>query len=100
MTAYPLQFTLFSAVTSAQVLSDQSPVIQVLGRNLHAVAVTGTFSANVLIEATLDGANWATLATVTAPQITQFTGIYQDIRVTVPTYTSGTITVTAITQRT
>jgi len=99
MTSYPLQFKLFDAVSAAKVLGTTTPEIHVLGRNLHAIAVTGTFDATVLLEATLDGVNWLTLASVTTPGITQYVGLYQSIRATIPTYVSGAVTVTAISQR-
>lgn len=99
MTSYPLQFTLFDAVAVAQPLSESTPEINVLGRNLLAVAVTGTFDATVKIEATLDGKNWVQLASITTPGITQYDGIYRSIRATIPTYVSGEVTVAAISQR-
>jgi len=103
MTAMPLQFTLFNqatAITTGQ--ADPFSEVNVLGRNLHAVAVsaTGTYAATVLVEATLDGVNWFTLDTITATGIKQYSGLYQSIRASITVYTSGTITVTAITQRT
>lgn len=100
MTAYPLQFTMYTAQAAAQLnTSSQAPVIQVLGRNQHAIQVSGTFSASVLIEATLDGTNWFTLDTITTPSVKQYSGLYESIRASIPSFTSGAITVTAISQR-
>lgn len=96
MTPYPLQFNL---ITGAVAISTNTYEMQVLGRNYHAIAVSGTFVATVLAEATLDGVNWFTLATITTAGITQYTGLYQSIRVSVSAYTSGTITVVGMTQR-
>lgn len=96
MTAYPLQFNLLTAESS---ISSETVEMQVLGRNLHAIQVSGTFAATVLVEATLDGINWGTIATITSPQITQFSGLYQSIRASVSAYTSGNVTVTGITMR-
>jgi hypothetical protein len=103
MTAYPLQFMLISGksgITTGQ--ADPYYEMNVLGRNLHAVAVSasGTYNATVLFEATLDGVNWFTLQSVTAAGIYQFSGVYQSIRVSITAWTSGAITVTGITQRT
>lgn len=96
-TAYPLQFNL---ITAAAAQGTDTYEMQVLGRNLHAIAVSGTFVATVLVEATLDGANWLTLSSITSSGITQYQGIYESIRVSVSAYTSGTVTVTSMTQRT
>lgn len=101
MSAFPLQFTLISDATAQ---TTDTYEMQVLGRNLHAIAVSTasgtTFSATVLVEATLDGTNWFTLASLTSTGITQYSGVYQSIRVSIPSYTSGTITVSGMTQRT
>ena len=96
MTAFPLQFDLLTAESS---ISSESVEMQALGRNLHAIQVSGTFVATVLVEATLDGVNWSTIGTITAPGITQYSGLFQSIRVSVSAYTSGVITVTGITMR-
>lgn len=97
-TAIPLQFTLIKEV--AATTTDYAE-IDVLGRNLHAIAVSasGIYNATVLVEATLDGVNWGMLDSITATGIKQYSGLYQSIRISIPTYTSGTITVSAITQR-
>lgn len=97
MTSAPLQFNL---ITAANAQSTNAYAMQVLGRNYHAIQVIGTFSASVLVEATLDGTNWFTLSTITSAGITQYTGIYQAIRVSVSAYTSGNVTVVGISQRT
>lgn len=97
-TAYPLQFKL---IINATAQTTNTYEMQVLGRNRHAIAVTSTggFTASVLVEATLDGVNWATLGTITTSTINQYQGLYQSIRVSIPSYTSGTITVTGMTMR-
>lgn len=97
MTAYPLQFNL---ITGAAAISTNTYEMQVLGRTKHAIAVSGTFVATVFVEATLDGVNWVTLQlSINAPGIVQFDGLYQSIRVSVSTYTSGSVTVVGMTQR-
>ena len=99
-TSYPLQFLLIQDAT-AQVLDTYE--MNVLGRTKHVVAVScaqgTTYNATVLVEGTLDGINWVTLESVITPQILQLEGLYQSIRVSIPTYVSGTITVAGITQR-
>lgn len=97
MTAAPLQFNLIS---NASAVSTDKYEMQVLGRNLHAIQVSGTFSATVLVESTLDGVTWFTLDTITAAGIKQYSGVYQSIRVSVSAYTSGAISVVGVTQRT
>lgn len=94
--AFPLQFSLISDATAVTSTAAQ---MQVSGRNLHAVAVSGTFTGTVTVYGTLDGENWIVLDTVTAPEILQYAGLYQDIAVSVTAYTSGSITVTGMTQR-
>ena len=96
MAAYPLQFSL---ITGATAISMETYEMQVLGRIRHAIQVSGTFTATVLVEGSLDGVNWDTLASVAAPGISQYTGLYQSIRVSVNAYTNGTITVVGMTQR-
>lgn len=97
MAAYPLQFNL---ITGAAAISTNTYEMQVLGRTKHAIAVSGTFVATVFVEATLDGVNWVTLQlSINAPGIVQFDGLYQSIRVSVSTYTSGSVTVVGMTQR-
>lgn len=99
MTAYPLQFYLISGATGTTGTFE----MQVMGRNQHAIAVTGangaSFAGTVLVEGTLDGANWITLDSIMAAGIKQYTGLYRSIRVSVADYTSGSITVAGITQR-
>jgi hypothetical protein len=73
-------------------------VIQTFGRNAFAVQVSGTFTASVLIEATLDGVNWETLDTISAKGIKQYTGLYLAIRAGISAYTSGNPLVTVIVQ--
>ncbi len=101
-TAYPLQFYLIEGAT-ADTAAGQQAEWNALGRNLHAVAVSTasgtTFSATVLIEATLDGVNWLTIASITTTEIQQFSGLYQSLRASITAYTSGTISVTSVMQR-
>lgn len=59
----------------------------------HSVEVTGTFTANVLFEATVDGTNWNTVATVTAAGLASYLGAFHSLRASVSGYVSGTITV-------
>lgn len=61
----------------------------------HSVAVSGTFSANVLFEASVDGSTWYTIATVTAAGLATYPGSFHSIRASVTGYVSGTITCTA-----
>lgn len=104
MTAYPLQFSLIDGAT-AVTTGNEDPYAEfnVLGRNIHAVQVGtsdgSTFSATVLVESTLDGELWTQLDEITAPSSKQYEGLYQSIRVSITAYTSGTIDVVAITQR-
>lgn len=97
MTAYPLQFHLIEGATAQ---SNEKYEMQVLGRNLHAIQVKGITTATVLVEATVDGENWVTLSSVTADGITQYSGLYASIRVSISAYTSGSIDVFGISQRT
>lgn len=99
MTSAPLQFDLFSNASAVTATGEQAEM-QVLGRNLHAIQVSGTFSATVLVESTLDGVSWFTLDTITAAGIKQYTGVYQSIQVSVSAYTSGSVSVVGVTQRT
>lgn len=100
--AFPLQFTLLQGAT-AVTTNNQDPYVEfnTLGRNQHAIQVSSTnpYNATVLVEGTLDGVNWAPIETITQTGIVQFSGLYQSIRVSITSYTSGNITVTAITQR-
>lgn len=96
---YPLQFTILSDAQAATPAGEYYE-INVLGRNYHAIQVSGTFNASVLVEGTLDGQNWAPIETITSAKISQYTGLYQSIRVSIPSYTSGTINVSAMTMRT
>jgi len=103
MSAYPLCFSLFSGLTA--VTTEQTdPYFQVntLGRSQFAVQVEstqGTYNATVLIEGTLDGENWSTVQTITSAGITQINGLYAALRVSVTSYTSGTLTCTLVMQR-
>ena len=67
------------------------------GRTFHTVAVSGTFSANLNIEATLTGADgeWFALngSALTAPGIYIYRASVNAIRVNVTSYTSGSVTV-------
>jgi len=103
MSAYPLQFILFTDETSVTTgNSDPYAEIMVLGRNLAAIQVSttgGTYAATVLVEGTLDGVNWTTIQSITAAGIVQISGLYQSIRASITAYTSGNISVTAISQR-
>lgn len=59
----------------------------------HSVEVTGTFTANVLFEATIDGSSWNTLATVTTVGLASYLGAFHSIRASVSGYVSGNVTV-------
>ena len=67
------------------------------GRTFHTVAISGTFVANLNIEATLTGADgeWLALnsSALTAPGIYTFRASVNALRVNVTSYTSGSITV-------
>lgn len=95
----PLMFTLISMV-QAVTTGDQ---FQALGRNYHALQTTAeqaeTFGATVLVEATLDGTHWFTLDTITTATNKQYVGLFTDIRATVTAWTSGHISVFALSQR-
>jgi hypothetical protein len=96
MTAYPLQFNL---ITDATAVSTEPSEMQTLGRNLHGIQVSGTFAATVLVEATLDGQTWEQLDTITTAGIKQYSGVYASIRVSVSAYTSGSVFVFGLSQR-
>jgi hypothetical protein len=98
-TAYPLQFPLITGAIAAETVTYE---MTISGRNLNAIAVystSGTYNATVLVEGTLDGIGWVTLESITSPQITQLSGLYQSIRVSIPAYASGTINVAGMSQR-
>lgn len=97
--AFPLQFKLVDGATAIA-----SPIdnIEFLGRNHLAVQVSssvGPFGGTILLEATLDGAHWVTLDTITTESIKQYSGMYAGIRASVSVYNSGKIDVFAIIQR-
>ncbi len=75
----------------------------VRGRTFHTVAITGTFVADLNIEATLTGADdeWLPLnaAAISAPGFYTYSVAVNAIRVNVTSYTSGTITVKLQSQR-
>lgn len=99
MLSMPLHFTLIPSATAAVTNTSE---MQVLGRNMHAIQVactSGTMSATVLVEATVDMVNWVQIDSITAPGIKQYSGVYASIRASMPTYTSGTISVTGLSQR-
>ncbi len=84
---------------------NQPELIQsvVRGRTIHTVAVTGTFVADLNIEATLTGSEdeWLPLnaTAISAPGLYTFTASVNAIQVNVTSYTSGTITVKIQSQR-
>jgi hypothetical protein len=96
--AFPLKFTAIDAGTvtpnNAQTPVGSEALILVFGREKHAVQVTGSFTATILVEVTLDdpasqNAQWITLDTITAASVKQYTGIYYAMRLSISAYTSG-----------
>lgn len=73
----------------------------VAGRNFHTVIVSGTFTATLQVNVSIDNVNWApAVASITAPGIYTFYGSVQFVRVDTTAYTSGTPTVTIRSQLT
>ncbi len=107
--ALPASAVLANAVATAGIVDypdataannpNQPETIQsvIRGRTFHTVAVTGTFAANLNIEATLTGADgeWLALnaSAITAPGIYTFRASVNAIRVNVTSFTSGAVTV-------
>lgn len=59
----------------------------------HSFEVTGTFVADIAIEARLEsGGAWKPLGTISAPDFVSYSGTFYGVRGNVTSYTSGTIT--------
>ena len=79
---------------NADILPEDAVAFVVKGRTLHQVTVTGTFSASINFEVTMDGETWVT---ANASPITT-AGVYvyhpllcENARLNVTAYTSGSI---------
>lgn len=85
----PLEDILLSNVAGAV---GPSEAVDLQGRTRFAVQGTGTFSAQVKIEVSLDGENWVEQGTAfTAAGLQNLTIAAKFVRVNVSGYTSGTI---------
>ncbi|MCL5779599.1 MAG: discoidin domain-containing protein [Firmicutes bacterium] len=85
----PLEVVLLSNVASA---IGPSEAVDLQGRTRFAVQATGTFSAQIKIEASLDGESWVEQgAALTAAGFQSLTLAAKFVRVNVSGYTSGTI---------
>jgi hypothetical protein len=104
--AYTGPVTLQSAATA----TGNGTSLNVQNRRSAGLQVTGTFTATVTFEATIDGSNWVALnatpsnsatpastATAAGIWVANVAG-FVSIRARVSAYTSGSITVTAFTQ--
>ena len=99
--AYDVQATGVVAYPDAQTADNpnQPERIQsvVRGRTFHTVAVTGTFSADLNIEATLTGAEgeWLPLnaSAISSSGVYTYRASVNAVRVNVTSYTSGSVTV-------
>lgn len=98
--SFPLQFNLIVGATASTPAGTYYE-FNTLGRNYHSIQVSApaVINATILVEGTLDGVNWTTIESISSLKISQYTGIYQSIRVSISAYTSGTITVTSMTMR-
>lgn len=99
--AFPLKFLLLQGKTAIVPAGDY---FEHFGRNQLAIQVkstNGVFNASILVEGTLniDTGEWSQIATISAEGITQYSGLYDAIRVSITAYTSGTIDVYAISQK-
>lgn len=103
--SFPLLFTPIGTNTvtpnNAVTPAGQEALILIFGRTLHAVQVSGTFTATVKVEVSIDSnlVQWKQLDTFTTADLRQYSGIYFAMRITISAYTSGTISVLAQTQR-
>jgi hypothetical protein len=86
-----------NAVTPA----GKEAIVLIFGRTLHAVQVSGTFTATVTVEVSLDSTltNWKQIDTISAADLKQYSGIYFALRVKISAYTSGNPLVIVQTQR-
>jgi len=85
----PLENELLSNVASA---AGPSKAVDLQGRTRFSVQATGTFSAQIKIEVSLDGENWVEQgAALAAAGLQSFALAAKFVRVNVSAYTSGTI---------
>lgn len=91
-----------SPITAVQ--PEAAAALVVKGRTWHQLTVTGTFDATLQLEVTNDGENWfalapfnlaggstATTAAITEAGMYSYRGIFDDARVNVTAYTSGSV---------
>lgn len=103
---------LLAATTNSVTSTTAGTALNVNRGDLLGVQATGTFSATVTIEATVDGTNYTAIALTPAAggaAVTSFTaagmwtanvGAYRAVRVKASAYTSGTAVVTLALGRT
>ncbi len=86
-------FTLLDGVTANTTGANTNLL---LARNEHLVQIVATSSPNAtcVIEGSLDGSNWSTLATKTSPELFSVVGVPY-IRASISSYVAGTWTVKA-----
>lgn len=58
----------------------------------HAAQISGSFTATVAVEGSVDGSTWHSLGSLSAPGLITFTGAFSSLRGNVTSYTSGSIT--------
>lgn len=92
-----------TAVPVSDVEPEKAVELVVSGRTLHQVTLSGTFSATVHFEGTIDNTNWYPLVPIngpsgvgTTPDITTagiylFKGLLVNARINVTAYTSGSV---------
>lgn len=106
--AFPLVFTAIGTAskTANNIVTPagSEAIVLSFGRTLQAVQVTGTFTASVKIEVTLDDpasqdAQWIVLDTISAASLKQYSGIYYAMRISISAYTSGSVNVKVQMQR-
>ncbi len=54
------------------------------------IQITGTFDATLVVEGTIDGTNYETIDTLTAPGLIEVPEAYRQVRVDTTIYASGT----------
>ena len=92
-----------NAVPASNLAPDEAVGLVVAGRTLHQVTLSGTFSATVHFEGSVDGTNWYPLVPINGPSgvgttpdmtaagIYMFRGLLLHARINVTAYTSGSV---------
>ena len=92
-----------TAVPASNLAPDEAVGLVVAGRTLHQVTLSGTFSATVHFEGSIDGTNWYPLVPINGPSgvgtspdmttagIYMFRGLLLHARINITSYTSGSV---------